>query len=377
MNTPATAPGDLAVTGAPPHPPTEQLEQLEQLAGDCLRWISGHADRFRLPAEMTDPTAGTELNWTMKPLGELAQLAVAIRRATPPGCELHATADQLLDLSWHELRQGELLLELFHGEPHATYPLEIYAAFAGEGLRHDGFEAFARDLCATRAWRGTEMDPQRRLGVINAERRARLTPTGDRDAALRRTWLGVLPEPWAFDQSAGYSLTHVVFHITDWGARPQQVPADIAGYLRTWLPAWLDTCLDAERWDLTCELLAVDSALPTPLDPRHTRPAWRRLAAARGPDGALPEGGPALLPEHPDAFRLSYHSTLACAFAAALAAGRLRAAEAAPPPERPHGGGAPTAGHRPSPRDDTTHPQHRAHPGDTDGATSGRREEQA
>ncbi|WP_209312425.1 DUF6895 family protein [Streptomyces lonarensis] len=370
----AAAPGGLAAAGAEPHTPAGQLEQL---AADCLRWVQDHADRFRLPQEVTDPTAGAELNWTVKPLGELGQLAVAIRRAAPENGELHTIANQLLALSWDELGRGKLLLDLFVGEPHATYPLEIYAAFAGEGLRHGEFEALARDLCATRAWRATEQEPQRRLGIVNAERRAGLTPHGDRDAALRRTWLGGLPEPWAFEQRAGYDLTHVVFHLTDWGVRPEQIPADIAGYLRTWLPAWLDTCLDAGQWDLGCELLAVDASLPEPLDPHLTAPAWRRLAAARGPDGALPEGGPALLPEHPDAFRLSYHSTLACAFAATLAAARLRADDTLDEPQAPHRH-APTdpPEHRGAPPD-TTRPQHRARPGDTHGATGGRREEQA
>ncbi|MFX4294462.1 DUF6895 family protein [Streptomyces bohaiensis] len=364
MTAPAAAPGGLTAAGADP---SLSAGPLERLAGDCLRWVLDHEDSFRLPTGVADHTAGTELNWTVKPLGELGQLAVAIRRAAPAGGELAAAADHLLTLSWEELGRGDLLLELFHGEPHATYPLEIYAAFAGEDLRHHGFEELARDLCATRAWRSAEQEPQRRLGVLNAERRARLAPHGDRDAALRRTWLGGLPEPWAFEQRTGYDLTHVVFHVTDWGARPQDMPADVAGYLRTWLPAWLDSCLDAEQWDLSCELLAVDASLPAPLDHRDTASAWRRLAEARGPDGALPEGGPALLPDHPDAFRLSYHSTLACAFAATLAAARLRCDD--------------RTGRRPGPGrpavPDTARPPHRAHPDETDGAADGRREEQA
>ncbi|MET9833252.1 hypothetical protein ABZ078_29000, partial [Streptomyces sp. NPDC006385] len=118
---------------------------------------------------------------------------------------------------------------------------------------------------------------------------------------------------------SGYALTHVVFHLTDWGRLPAGVPADLATYLAHWLPPWIDTCLDAGMWDLTCELLVVAASLPNPPEPATLQDAWTRVARAQLDSGALPEqrlGGDAGPDPEPD-FRHCYHSTLMAAFAAA------------------------------------------------------------
>ncbi|WP_103500768.1 DUF6895 family protein [Streptomyces sp. SM14] len=343
---------------------------LDALALESLEWAWERSWRFRLPADVTDP--GSDLNWTMKPLGELAQLTVSIRRCSAPDGALHRSATRLLEFCWDQTGEGRVLLELFHAEPHTTYPLEIYAAFAGEGLRHAGFEDFARARCATRSWSQAEQQPHRRLGILNAERRAGITPHGPFAPALRRTWLGGLPEPWTFEQGSGYHLTHTVFHVTDWGAEPSRMPADLAGYLLNWLPSWTDTCLDAEQWDLACELLAVGASLPVPLAPRHTAPAWQRLAGARGPDGALPEDGDPFPADHPDAFALSYHSTLGAAFAATLTAARLR--ERGADPDAARSGTESRTDSGPGPRPGGQTDGHTDRHTDTDGA--GRRREE-
>lgn len=297
---------------------------LDLLAAECLRWVGRYLDRFRLPDDVADPE--TDLNWTMKPLGELAQLSGSIRRQAAPDGPGRGLADELLGFCHRETDGGTVLLELFRAEPQASYPLEIYAAFAAAGLRHEGFERFARSVCATRGWRQSEQEPNRRLGVLSAERQAGLTPHGPFGEALRRTWLGGLPEPWTFERGAGYHLTHTVFHLTGWGERPDGLPPELADYLTDWLPCWLDGCLEAGQWDLCCELLAVGAALPEALPPEHTAPAWRRIAAARGPGGALPEAGPPVPAEDDRHFPHCYHSTLAAAFAATLTAARLRPA---------------------------------------------------
>jgi hypothetical protein len=150
--------------------------------------------------------------------------------------------------------------------------------------------------------------------------------------ALRRTWLGGLPEPWTFERAAGYTLTHVVFHLTDWGADPRGVPPPVAAYLRHWLPPWLDTCLEDEQWDLSCELLAVAASLPGPPERALLQDAWAGLAAAQDSSGAVPEVGPGRsgraaareFTEAAQGFADCYHSTLMAAFAAALTLDRLR-----------------------------------------------------
>ncbi|MBY8882398.1 hypothetical protein K7862_32885 [Streptomyces sp. PLK6-54] len=297
----------------------------------ALDWLSAHRGGFALG---TDPlAAGADANRTWKPLGELAQMCAVVKHLTPPGDRLHDTAGDLLAYAWQQTGAGRLLHDLMRLEPFATYPLEVYAAFAGGGLRHQGVEEAAATLTATRGWRTTEQQPNRRLGMANTERRAGLSPHLAAQVLLRRTWLGALPEPWTFERTAGYTLTHVVFHLTDWGLRPQAVPADVAGYLTAWLPPWLDTCVEDGSWDLTCELLATGASLPRPLPAAFTAAAWRRLTQAQDAAGALPEaarsgGGPL-----PRVFETCYHSTVMAAFAAVLTIARTPR-----PPDGPPGG---------------------------------------
>ncbi|MFF6952647.1 DUF6895 family protein [Streptomyces iakyrus] len=310
-----------------------------QVAEDALAWVSAHRAQFALGEDAL--AADGQVNRSWKPLGELAQVCATVCRHTAPPDPLHACASGLMDFAWQETGRGELFLRLQRLEPFATYPLEVYAAMAAAGLRHPGYEAATAIVARTRSWHLTEQEPTRRLGVVNAETRSGIRQSDALPQALRRTWLAGLPEPWTFEQSSGYSLTHVVFHLTDWGrAGPAGVPPDLAGYLADWLPPWLDTCLDAEMWDLGCELLAVAASLPLLPEPAVLRDAWARVAAAQHPSGAIPEQGRGS-PDHdsgPDFFS-HYHPTLMAAFAATLTTGRLDDGARAAAPHRPGGQG--------------------------------------
>ncbi len=296
----------------------------------ALDWVAANRSGFTLPDDVL--ARHTDVNQTLKPLGELAQLCASISRHTAPREPRHRIARELMDFAWRQTGRGGLLLELLRREPFAVYPLEIYAAFAGEGMRHRGVEALAATMTRTRGWRLMEQDPNRRLGVLNCEARIGLPRHETQPTALRRTWLGGLPEPWTFERTAGYALTHTVFHLTDWGNAPHRVPHDLGGYLRTWLPSWTDCLLEDEQWDLACELLAVAASLPEPPDPEETRDAWTVVAGGQHPSGALPEAGPKGGERAVGrSFADCYHSTLVAAFAAALAAARLREARAGRP----------------------------------------------
>lgn len=291
------------------------------VAEAALGWLSGNRAGFALGDDALEPDGDVDNSW--KPLGELAQTCVSVRRHALPGSVLHDTATDLLHYAWRQTRDGALFLELQRLEPSATYPLEVYAAFASGGLRHPAYEDFTAGIVRTRSWRTTELLPNRLLSILNSERRSGFTPHEATSAALRRTWLGGLPEPWTFERSAGYTLTHVVFHITDWGHDVHGVPADIAAYLDTWLPAWLDGCVETQHWDLCCELLAVAAGLPEPPPPELTEEAWRAVARAQDDTGALTERGRG--PRGEEVLRVfpnCYHSTLVAAFAATLTAAR-------------------------------------------------------
>jgi hypothetical protein len=313
-------------------PPVVRENPAGRVGAAALSWVSTHRDGFALDARAL--SADGDVNTSWKPLGELAQVCGLVRDRTDPADPRHRTAADLLGFAWRQTGDGRLFTALQRLEPFATYPLEVYAAFASAGLREPGYERAAATVTGTRGWRATEQDPNRRLGILNSERRSGLTRHGPVAPALRRTWLGALPEPWTFERAAGYTLTHVVFHLTDWGRAPDGVPPDLAGYLGHWLPPWLDTCLEGRQWDLACELTAVAASLPTAPDRGLLHDTWTRLAAAQHADGALPETGGTGGAPAPSGFRGCYHSTLMAAFAATLTTTRP-GDEATPVPTAP------------------------------------------
>ncbi|MET4923371.1 hypothetical protein P3L51_13570 [Streptomyces sp. PSRA5] len=317
------------IAGVTSAPGTAGESEASRFSRTALEWVCDHRDSFALPDDVLDPRA--DVNRTLKPLGELAQLSHSILTHSAPGSDRHRRASELLDFAWEQTGRGGLFLDLLRGEPFTTYPLEIYAAFATAGLRHTGFEELTATVRRTRGWARIEQEPNRRLGVLNSERRVGFTPYGESSAAFARTWLGGLPEPWTFERTAGYGLTHVVFHLTDWGNAPHWMPAELRDYLALWLPAWLDTCLEAEQWDLSCELLAVAASLPDVSSDtgtaRTVESAWARIAEVQDAAGGIPENGAGRPHEPARDFAYCYHSTLMAAFAATLADAHLPAVQ--------------------------------------------------
>lgn len=197
--------------------------EVRALGAAALAWVSAHREGFALGDDALAEHGNVNTTW--KPLGELAQVCVCVRRHTAPADPLHVLASDLLSFAWQQTERGALFVELQRLEPFATYPLEIYAAFASAGLRHAGYESATATVARTRGWHLTEQEPNRRMSVLNSERRSGLAEHEDMPLALRRTWLAGLPEPWTFELAAGYTLTHVIFHLTDWGLTPRPYPA--------------------------------------------------------------------------------------------------------------------------------------------------------
>ncbi|WP_329362729.1 DUF6895 family protein [Streptomyces sp. NBC_00669] len=297
--------------GEVPHP---DAELLDRIAAGALARIDAMRPSFRLPA---DVATDADPNLTLKPLGELAELTDVVRGCHPQP-EVRALADDLFAFAWKETRGGELFADLVRGEPQATYPVELYGVFARAGLRNPAAEELMAATTGLRLWQLAREDHTRTLNVLNAERRIGLPPHADFAAVLARTGLGCRPEPWALDLRTAYGVTHDVYHVTDWGRAPHRMAEPVAGYLRLWLPAWTTSWLEERQWDLAGELLAVAACTPgAPYDPA----AWRVLAAAQRPDGAVPETGdgpPEGAPPEEE-FTGCYHSTLVIAFAATLA----------------------------------------------------------
>jgi hypothetical protein len=291
----------------------------------ALTWLDAHREHFRLTDD--DRATGRGVIERLKPVGELAINMRVLAREGVAGTRQHDISARLLDFIWRDLLDGgNVLADLQAQEPLSPVPLEIYASLYQLGYRHPGLEA-AIDLArSTASWRAVETLPNRRLGLLNAERVLGRVPSGDTEQALGATWLGRMPEPWTVQLHIAYDITHTVFHLTDWGAAPDRLPPRIAEYLALYLPVWIADWAELANWDLLGELLVVDTCLPRPeLDAL----GWERYAAAQAPDGAMPAqqempaGDPELV------FDLVHHPTLVAAFASAMGTSRAMSSEVA------------------------------------------------
>ncbi|MFF2625492.1 DUF6895 family protein [Kitasatospora griseola] len=261
------------------------LGDAHRLATRALEWLhtaheQGHG---ALPpdggADLSDPDNA------YKPIGECALAASLVLRETVSGPTERERARVLLDFGWQQLRQGELLYERQFRHMLLSDPLETYLHFHRSGYRHPALDELLSGLDGLRATHAVETMPNRRLAIANARHVIGLGSRPDWDALAAATWLGARPEPWAIDWTTGYSVTHTVFHLTDWGALPERLPAPLREYLAAWLPVWADIWRETGQWDLLGELLIVDACLPEPVcDPQN----WEQLVAAQRADGLLP-----------------------------------------------------------------------------------------
>jgi hypothetical protein len=295
---------------------------LHEVGASALSWLDAHREHFR--ARLDDDTPDEEVKDRFKPIGELAAIGRVLLREGVAGTRQAALAHSLLDFAWHELLEsGGLLAWMQQQEPLSPIPLEIYVPFRELGYFQPAVEHAAAATHRLGSWQALGMHPVRRLGLCVTELRAGLTPGTSVAEALDRTWLAAAPEPWTVQSHIAYDITHTVYHLTRWGEDPGALPADMAGYLAHWLPAWLDDWASLNHWDLFGELLVVDACLP---EPALDLGQWEQFAAAQQEDGAMPAVGP--MPEgSPDeVFDIVYHSTLVAAFASAMATSRAMSA---------------------------------------------------
>jgi hypothetical protein len=298
---------------------------LHRVGDQALAWLDAHREYFRLTDE--DRATGRGIVERLKPVGELAVNMRVLAREGVAGSRQHDISVRLLDHVWRDLLDGgNLLAELQRQEPLSPVPLEIYAGLYELGHRHPGLES-AIDLArGTASWQALEMVPNRRLGLLNAERMIGRVPGGDPGKVLAATWLGRMPEPWTVQLHIAYDITHTVFHLTDWGAAPDRIPPRVADYLARYLPAWTADWAELEHWDLLGELLVVDACLPRPV---LDAGMWELYAAAQAPDGAMPVQGAMPAGERAEVFDQVHHPTLVAAFASAMATSRALSADLA------------------------------------------------
>lgn len=288
-----------------------------QVSDRALSWLHAHRELGALPpdstADLGDPDG------VYKPLGETTLAASLVMRDAAAGSGQQAAAQSLLDFTWAQMRHGDLLYERQLRHTLMTDPVETYAHFARVGYRHPQLDALLVHHARLRSVRGVELLPNRRLAVANAARMSGLDDGADWDALVRATWLGGTPEPWAIDWMTAYCLTHTVFHVTDWGARPDCLPADLADYLHDWLPVWIDVWREIRQWDLVAELLIVGMCLDEPYcDPDD----WRMLAELQHDDGLVPRDGRPVHDDPARRFREHQHTVVVASIAGTIAVAR-------------------------------------------------------
>ncbi|ONI87683.1 hypothetical protein ALI22I_20970 [Saccharothrix sp. ALI-22-I] len=287
-----------------------------EISSRAITWLHANRHLGGFPSETTADLGDPDSVY--KPLSETVLLSSLVLRegVAGPGEAQHAR--ELLDFAWQQVREGDLLYERQLRHSVLTDPLETYAHFARSGKRHEGLEELLAHSAALGAL--TEVMPNRRLAVANARRIVGIGDGEDWAELTRVTWLGATPQPWAIDWMTGYCLTHTVFHLTDWGARPEDMPEDLADYVATWLPVWIDIWSEVEQWDLVAELLIVGVCLPEPL---FQEADWKRLAGVQHADGLVPRDGAPVDDDPLQRFSDQQHPTIVAAIAGTLALSRL------------------------------------------------------
>lgn len=284
---------------------------------NALRWLRSNQTLGGMPPQSTADLAAPESNY--KPLTENVLAASLVLREAVADAADRRVAWDLVDFAWHEFREGDLLYERALRHTLMSDPLEVYAHFVRCGHRHPHLERLLAHQARLRSARAVEVIPNRKLAVANAARTVGLDRGDDWTVLAAVTWLGLTPEPWALDWMTAYYLTHTVFHLTDWGDRPQNLSAEIADYLQTWLPVWLDVWLEIGEWDLAGELLIVGACLDEPYcDAGH----WERFTAAQHDDGLVPRDTEPVDGKPEQVFADHQHTAVVAIIAGTLATAR-------------------------------------------------------
>ncbi|MFS0695155.1 DUF6895 family protein [Streptomyces nitrosporeus] len=287
------------------------------LADRALAWLHANRALGALPPGTTETMADPD--GVYKPLGETTLAASLVLRDTRSEPGRAAAAQSLMDFTWEQFRRGDMIYERQLRHTLMTDPLEMYAPFVRCGYRHEGLDRLLAHRSRMRSVNSVEVLPNRRLAVANAARVVGLDHPDDMAELARATWLGATPEPWAINWITAYAMTHTVFHLTDWGARPDGLPPELARYVRRWLPVWIDIWREVGQWDLVTELLVVGVSLE---DPYCAPEDWEALAALQHEDGLVPRDSDPVHDDPRRRFTDHQHTVVVTAVAGSIALAR-------------------------------------------------------
>jgi len=297
----------------------------------ALDWVEANLDHFALPAEAKH---GDDL-FPLKALAELARVADVLLRQLGLDAAARTRAQALLRFAWNQYGEGSVFERVLTGGPWLVVGT-MYSTFEENGYSHAGTRERLSRLSSGAPIEARLLPPHRRSQL------AAPAPFGDDAAAvlaldLALAWRRMgLPSPWSsarlfpltglgrrpqlasLSEPQAYSLTHVVFFVTDFGLHPEALEAPSRVYLGERCPGWMQDLLRRSDLDLYSELATALACAGEPL-PSGVE---RTLRAGQADDGSLP--GPALRsrrrleatadPGH-RRFLERYHTTLAAALA--------------------------------------------------------------
>ena len=265
----------------------------------ALVWLENNRSQFVIVNEQSHPY------YTIKPVAELAEAAEVISRS---GRSKQGTA--LLEHAWTQLRGGELILALLERGPETLVQAAIYMPFYRTHLRNAQLDA----AIATRAKWAEAAPPLHHLPIAATLTTMGLIPPWTLTQVIEQEWATRMGSPWSLSATDLYMAAHIAFYATDYGRKPDGLPAAQIEYLQRWIPVWLDELGSHGQLDLVAELaiawhcLGGDCVAPA---------VWNHLGSKQRADGSIPYevndqrkvGVPGMTPER-EQFLRDYHSTL-------------------------------------------------------------------
>jgi hypothetical protein len=295
--------------------------------GRGLSWIETHRGYFALPPGPPD----LDDLFPLKVLAELARIAEVLMRSPRLPADVRERVTALSRFAWEQFGEGRLFTALLSARPYVVLGT-MYSIFERLGYVHAETRALLARLSGPGRISARQFPPRSTpgmsapapfgrdgaavlaLGLALAWRQMGLPSSWSEEGLFPLTWLSRRPPVTTLSDPEVYSLTHVVFFMTDFGDRPEGLNRECREYLRERCPAWMDVLQRGANLDLYSELATVLACIGEPIPPG----VETVLREAQADDGMLP--GPGFRSQRrleatadPDRrlFLENYHTTLA------------------------------------------------------------------